>query len=218
MGPLSLPTWDEREEIAPLDVTLLQSKRLADIRKPREEQRPDKADFLGVYDSRVLEERVASTQKEDTSLAKRFSLKKKTKIKAESHEATTASGELPDDFFPDYKIGSHTYLNVLRFPKVQYFVRLKRIFRTTFSPSIALREAYFVNRVSRGQVDVVLGVEVDSSGRLAKLIVLRSSGVLAYDREGLRTVRDSAPFARPPQELLGSSRRLRMSWTFTTYL
>ena len=122
------------------------------------------------------------------------------------------------DFFPDIKRGNHTYLNVLRYPGVSYFVRLKRVFRTTFDPVPALRAYFSANRVARGSVDVVLAVSVNGQGNLAELFILRSSGIPSYDREAMRTVRASSPFARPPDKFLTDDGKLRMMWTFSVYL
>jgi TonB family protein len=122
------------------------------------------------------------------------------------------------DFFPDIRRGNHTYLNVLRYPGVSYFVRMKRAFRTTFDPISALRSYFSSNQVARGSVDVVLAVSVNEQGNLAELFVLRSSGIPSYDQEALRTVRASSPFARPPEKFLADDGALRMMWTFSVYL
>jgi TonB family protein len=124
---------------------------------------------------------------------------------------------LPGDFFPDYKVGNKTYLNVLRFPKIGYFVRLKKIFYTTWNPRPALMAAG-ANLISRGQVEVKLAVTIDRNGNLAELFIVNSSGLPGYDHEAVRTIRDSSPFAAPPSELLDENGALRMLWTFTVYM
>jgi len=133
---------------------------------------------------------------------------------------------LSDDFFPDYKVGDRTYLNVLKYPKIGYFVRMKKIFRTTFNPGPAIRQSLL--SISKGQIEVVLGVTIDKSGKLSDLMVIRSSGNPAYDQEAQRTIRDSSPFAAPPAEFIKGVNSLgrasdgpgvlRMAWTFTVYL
>lgn len=131
--------------------------------------------------------------------------------------APGASGAM-DDFYPDFRRGAHTYLNVLRYPGVEYFVRMKRAFKIAFNPEPSLREHFSRNIVTRGSVDVVLGVSVAPDGRLSELFVFRSSGIHAYDEEALRTVRVSAPFSSPPSKFLADDGLLRMSWTFSVYL
>jgi len=122
------------------------------------------------------------------------------------------------DYYPDYKIGARTYLNVLRYPDVEYFVRMKRQFKMTFNPVPPLREYFANNRVTKGSIEVVLAVSVDSDGNLKELFVLNSSGAQPYDHEAMRTIRASAPFATPPDKFLEDDGMLRMSWTFTVYL
>jgi TonB family protein len=146
------------------------------------------------------------------------------KAKEKSNEATAllnSKGGTPgvsDDFYPDFKYGNRTYINVLRYPDVEYFVRLKRIFKMTWNPVPALRHDMQTMTVSRGAVSVVLGVSVDGKGELAELFILRSSGLPAYDDEALRTVRSSAPFSSPPEKFLKDNGVLRMSWTFVIYI
>ena len=123
-----------------------------------------------------------------------------------------------EDFFPDYKVGSHTYLNVQAHPDVGYFVRLKKVFRTTFNPVPALSSYFATNRVARGRVEVVVAITVDAKGNLEELFVVQDSGIRNYNDEVLRTVRDSSPFAAPPQKLLADDFKLRMAWAFTVYL
>lgn len=131
---------------------------------------------------------------------------------------TVSIGSGGGDYFPDIKVGEHTYLNVLRYPDISYFVRLKRVFRMTFDPGASLRDYFSANRIARGSVEVVLAVSLNGSGDLAELFVLKSSDIPGYDQEAMRTVRASAPFSKPPDKFLASDGVLRMMWTFTVYL
>lgn len=135
----------------------------------------------------------------------------------ESKAASGAQAAL-QDYYPDYKLGTKTYLNVLRYPDVDYFVRMKRQFKMTFNPVAPLQQYFSMNRVTRGSVEVVLAVSVGPEGNLTELFVLNSSGIPGYDREAMRTIKSSAPFAAPPSRFLADDGLLRMSWTFTVYL
>lgn len=234
---------EEKKDEA-VELTLLNPElphQIADIEEPPVQEKPKQPNFLGIYDSRVEEETVAVTPPQPAQKGGGEKGAEKTQEKSkkseesgpklaqrppeEVKEAETTNGAeegeswsqaYPEDYFPDYKVGPHTYLNVLRFPKIGYFVRLKKVFRTTFDPVPALRQQAY--QISKGQVEVVLGVTVAPDGRLDHLVLISSSGLPLYDEEALRTIRDSAPFAAPPKELLDGSGKLRMSWTFTVYL
>src|SRR3989338_2737695 len=190
--------------------------RLADISPPDIESRPENAQLLGQYDSSVEQEQVSTGQKKETdSGEERDETSQKNeraqpknekpqlfqvnpKLFARNERASAPQAE----FYPDFRVGAKTYLNVLRYPDVDYFVRLKRVFKTTWNPEPALRQDFLNNQVARGSVEVVLGVSVDQKGELAELFVLRSSGMPAYDQEALRTIRASSPFSLPPQKFL----------------
>lgn len=147
---------------------------------------------------------------------------KEPTIKHERNEVSSgpirAEDGMPEDYYPDFKIGAHTYVNVLRYPDVEYFVRLKRIFKMTWDPVTALRREVANLSVSRGMVSCVLAVSVDKEGGLSELFVLKSSGLHIYDDEALRTIKASSPFSAPPEKFLKDDGLLRMSWTFVVYL
>lgn len=126
--------------------------------------------------------------------------------------------EFVHDFMPNLKIGDKTYLNAMAFPDVQYFTRLKRIFRLRFNPGPPLRGYFAGNRVVSGSVNVTMAVTVAANGQLKDLFVVKSSGIPSYDAEALRTVRESSPFSAPPAKIMDKDGTLRMSWSFVTYL
>lgn len=218
--------------------------RIADIDEPEVQKRPKKPKFIGMYDSSVSEETVADGRvgtgsrgegkrgdglKRGSKQKKAVAERGKKKLFAfdknifeekskNAMEEGSEGGSPSGDFFPDFRRGNRTYLNVERYPGVDYFVRLKRAFRITFNPEPSLRDYFSSNRVSRGSVDVVIGVSVSRAGELAEIFVFRSSGIPSYDEEALRTIRASAPFSKPPEKFTDDDGLLRMSWTFTVYL
>lgn len=206
--------------------------QIADILPPLKEEKPDQTKFLGMYDMKTPEESVATTpmERKRTSAHDPLTMDQKREDKSLSEKSIVHSplsmvpksvspqDFLPEDFYPDFHKGVHTYLNVLRFPDIQYFVRLKKVFKMTFNPISPLREAYFHNQIIGGKIETVLGVAIDSNGDLAEIFVFRESGIHDFDSEALRTIKASAPFSKPPSKLLDKEGLLRMSWTFTVYL
>jgi TonB family protein len=232
-------------EVIPIDLKSIDARdlRIADIDKPDLDKKPDKPKFLGMYDSSVKEESVATgavaKKGGDGRAQKRPQAQEAGPLRSEKapkkdifavnrkdfQEGKDGSGKRSGDsaspsgdFFPDFKRGARTYLNVLRYPDVDYFVRMKRAFRMTFNPAPSLSNYFSSNHVSVGSVEVVLGVSVDKNGELSELFVFRSSGIAGYDEEALRTVRASSPFSTPPSKFVDDDGILRMSWTFTVYL
>ncbi|MBN1282721.1 MAG: energy transducer TonB [Proteobacteria bacterium] len=226
-----------KEELIPVEfVSEPRGKlRLADIEKPDVEMRPKKTKFLGMYDSAVQEEMVGVARRPGKTGEKGRPKPRPVKPEPAARDRIFAfdssifdgkrlpekpdgsGGGAMDDFYPDLRRGPHTYLNVLRYPEVEYFVRLKRAFKVAFNPEPSLRAHFSMNQVARGSIDVVLGVSVDRTGDLAELFIFRSSGIPSYDTEALRTVRASSPFSSPPEKFMDDN-LLRMTWTFTVYL
>ncbi len=212
------------EESPAVEIMLLnRTHQIADIEPPEKEQRPKEAKFVGIYDSTVEKEQVAALQSKPSSPRQAPTGSSRVNEHPMAHRSPSLNetdyfNPVPGDFFPDYKKGDRTYLNVLRFPQVEYFVRLKKIFRTTFDPVPSLRASMMTTQISKGQVEVRLAVSIDRFGNLDELFVINSSGLPLYDTEAKRTIKASSPFARPPAALLDTASKLRMVWTFTVYL
>jgi TonB family protein len=246
-----IPNTARDDSLNPIEVFLDKPEKgwkIADIPEPGVQQKPDKSEFLGMYDQSVKEETVANgdqkaergDQKSETRGQKSDNKGQRTETMSKrlhdfdkdiftmkgpsSNDGTAVSSgdgsfsSVPEDFYPDYKKGDHTYINVLRYPDVEYFVRLKRMFKMTWDPVTALRRDVSALSVSRGIVSCVVAVSVDKGGSLSELFVLKSSGIANYDSEAIRTVRASSPFSSPPEKFLKDDGLLRMSWTFIIYL
>lgn len=222
-----------------IEIELKQEPRkIADILPPKEEKRPEDARHIGVFNSTVEDETVAAETirapgrpvtrggegmeevKKKLSEYDFFKTERKEK-KREAEKAKPSlalNKEIPEDFYPDYKRGEHTYINVLKHPDVSYFVRLKRVFKLAWDPTPVLMRGRMAGEVSRGSIKVVLGLTIGRTGEMKELFVINGSGIEDYDNEALRAVRASAPFSAPPERLLAADKTLRIAWTFIVYL
>jgi TonB family protein len=230
--PLHIQEDADPEEAA-IDLTLLHKTKIADIAPPKKEEEPDQYDFIGMHDSKVAEEQVAvrknhpgdrlpEGKKEEGAGQKKSPQELYAMRMAEQEKSKQGSefppGTLPEDFFPDYKVGPHTYLNMKRFERTSYIVRMMKSFKMTWNPYPAIRSHQYAGEISQGIVKVVLGITLDEQGGLASLGIIQSSGLNQYDQEALRTVRDSAPFAAPPDWMKGPDGKARIGWGFAFHL
>lgn len=155
-------------------------------------------------------------QKESQKYEDRFEAPQENTLDSLQASIGSPTGGNTDDFLPDYKVGNRTYLNTLANPNIAYYVELRRKFRFAFNPIPVLRR--YPNMISQGQIATVWGVSVNAEGQLASLTLLRGSGLDAYDNEARRTISSSAPFSKPPTNLLTNDGQLHMAWTFVVYL
>lgn len=179
---------------------------------------PFTKDSLYAIDPNLFAMKQPTKQKLDNNLESVAPRKRSTPRTAVSSTMNVESqAYLSEDYYPNYNFGAHTYVNVLRYPDVEYFVRLKRAFKQTWNPVPAVQQYFASGGAKANSIAVVLAVSVDPSGNMSELFVLKSSGSGQYDQEALRTVRANAPFSAPPQNILKNN-LLRMSWTFVVYL
>lgn len=226
-----------KEEIMEVDLLKDKDWSIADIPRPKFEKRPKKAKHLGVHDQTVEEEMVADStprapgrpasrggegmDKIKESFTKSRHEERETIRLTEREKEPAQLGSfraVPEDYYPDYKRGPHTYINVQKHMDVAYFVMLKRIFKLAWDPTHALRSHFMAGEVSRGKIRVVLGLTINKSGGLSEVFVINSSGLKRYDREAMRAVQASAPFRSPPQKFVAKDGLLRISWAFVVYL
>lgn len=226
-----------KEEIVMVDLTK-DDWKIADIKPPKEE-RPENSHHLGMYDSKTEKEMVSDKivrapgrpetrggkgidnyKKDLDKIFEDSKMKGPKKIVKKSKDRISEpfATRMPEDFYPDYKRGPHTYINVLKHPDVTYFVMLKRVFKLAWDPTSALmRHRAIGGQVSRGSIKVVLGISINKTGAMEELFVINGSGLSEYDAEALRAVKASAPFSAPPTKLMTDG-TLRLTWTFIVYL
>lgn len=127
-----------------------------------------------------------------------------------------------ESLFSDVRIGEKKYVNIFGHPKIPYFIRMRKLFKQTWNPMKILTEEY-ANSVSLpSQLETKVIFQVGESGKIHELKVFHSSGNLRFDNEALRTVRESAPFPPPPEELLSldgkEDDRLGLLFSFIVFL
>ena len=235
---LQFPPASKPREVVEVSLVPSKPRKIADLDPPLTDAVPEHADIAALYNQKVKTETVArspiAAPHGQAGEGAPPRAPKRPRPQPADREGTSALGMPPDktapakpaasrfgkpgfseDFFPDYKVGAHTYVNALRYPNISYFVELKRRFTTAFNPVRALR----ANRAALAgrSIEVVLGVTADSHGNLSEGFVIRPSAISEYDDTALRAVRSSAPFRSPPSALLDETGLLRMSWTFTVY-
>ena len=210
------------KEKPPIWIDLKKDKKyqIADIEKPNQEQKPQDSSLLGMYDSSVTHEQVSVSETRKGQVGEQNRQQKRegegTRRAGEGGQAQALTPSTSSEFYPDIRRGNKTYLNVLRYPEVQYFVQLKKIFRTTWNPNGVITWNDW-RSVDSDKIEVILGISIDASGKLAELFIAQASPFPLYDNEGLRAVRSSAPFAAPPAKFLTKDGLLHIAWTFSFY-
>lgn len=220
----------QKEQVIQVDLGK-QKLQIADILPPAVEKVPEKTKHMGLYNSKVEEETVATDIPRAPGRPKTRGGEGAEAIKKEAKGMTAAKpkklrdpeadmykqqegfGKMPEDFYPDYKRGGHTYLNVLKHPDAAYFVMMKRVLKLAWDPTHVLMNHSEILR--NGRVRVVLGIAIDQRGNLSELFVIKGSGLGEYDDEALRAVKVSAPFNSPPKNFTENDGILRITWTFT---
>ncbi len=106
------------------------------------------------------------------------------------------------DHLDDVADGDETSLNAKKWVHASFFNRLKRAVRQNWDPGTVWRRLDPSGQV-HGFKTRVTGVRVSltTTGQLAKVVVVQSSGVSALDDEAVKAFNGAAPFVNPPKEL-----------------
>ncbi len=210
------------KEIAQEDLEVtLQGKQIADIAPPEREERPERARFYGLYDSRAFEEQVAPSPYLPPAQRRIIAgsdgrdrptdeegIGRRPEGGAESREeGEDLYSVLPEEFFPDLKMGDRTYLSVQRNDRLQYFVRMKKIYKMTWDPIAAIRRSMVFQQIFVAELTAAVAFSIDREGNLKRAFLARSSGIPEYDQEAIRVVTASAPYEVPPDFLLAMDGR-----------
>ena len=126
-------------------------------------------------------------------------------------------GNATNEYFPEIPKGDGTYINADAFEHTGYYLEMKRKIQLTWNPQRILRRLW-MSGVMRERHDLrtLLGVTLLANGELFQTVVLESAGrgFEDVDQEAVRAFRSSAPFTRPPRELLSPDQKLRFEFGF----
>ncbi len=139
---------------------------------------------------------------------------KKQAIVGKSVALESDNTDIPENF----KYGKYTYLNIKRYPDVEYFIDLKKRFEAEWEPVSTLRNDLQGNMCQGRAFSTVIGVGAKDTGDVTEVFVLKSSGLPSYDSEAIRTIRALGILPAPTENLLEKGGILRMAWTFVVYL
>jgi TonB family protein len=131
-------------------------------------------------------------------------------MKSEAMESQLAPSR---GFLEKLKRGEELKVNAFRHDASGFVSRMKRKIQVTWNPrsSVSSEMARF-NRIT-----VTLGIVLSRKGELLDLWIIQPSFFEAYDKEALRTIRESVPFPNPPEYLVQEDGKIYMPWSFLLY-
>ncbi len=239
----------ENIEVSYLDETeaaneiakIRRAKQIVDQDVRLNDEKDEKAKYLGAFDQKVLEETKAERSGElkntagggktpEKSREKEIagelpSLKKLTPSFQSKHESPF-QGEGPnegeasqtDDHLENVKSGLQTLLSTREFVYFSYYSRIKRQIRQHWEPGVRekVKIIYKQGRniaSAKDRVTQVL-VTLDKDGSLIKVEVLSPSGVHDLDAAAIEAFEAAAPFPNPPKGIIEGDGTIKIRWDF----
>lgn len=115
----------------------------------------------------------------------------------------------------DVEVGARTVMNADRHRFADFFLRVKRDLEVHWDPAgVYRRNDPSGERFGVKDRYTVLLVTLDPAGALVKMVTSRPSGLDFLDEEARRAFRLAAPFANPPQGLIGKDGNIRFEFGF----
>jgi TonB family protein len=111
--------------------------------------------------------------------------------------------------------GDTTLVNSRSFKYWDFFQRVKERVRSEWNPADTYRARDPYGKVY-GSKDrlTVLGIVLDADGRVARIEVVRESGLPFLDHEAMRAFREAGPFPNPPSGLADERGRIAFHFGF----
>lgn len=160
----------------------------------RAEESPDKDGFRDVDISRELQE-----------------------LNRLNDGVSTVGQALPNDV----RIGSFTALNTDRYLFYTFYARIEESIRFRWESRVeqAIRSLGPAAMVNLGNRDWVTNVEflLDSDGYVKKALIMKESGVTAFDASAVRAFQEAAVFPNPPQEMIQDDGFIHLKFSFTVH-
>ncbi|MGA0164411.1 MAG: energy transducer TonB family protein [Bdellovibrionota bacterium] len=220
--------WSQPERVAEQSFPMIELRFLNEVETFQEESlvAPDDASFTSTKNLKTAEETSPDLETHDLiqapSMSARpriesFSLSEADKIEmqqmivqAETFEAKLAPSK---GFIERLRRGEDLKVNAFRYDTNGYVSRMKGKIGVTWNP----RSTYSLEMTKFDRVIVTLGIVLSKEGELLDLWIIQPSFFEAYDREALRTVRESVPFPNPPDYLVQDDGKIYMPWSFLLY-
>lgn len=128
---------------------------------------------------------------------------------------STVGQALPNDV----RIGSFTALNTDRYLFYTFYARIEESIRFRWESRVeqAIRSLGPAAMVNLGNRDWVTNVEflLDSDGYVKKALIMKESGVVAFDSSAVRAFQEAAVFPNPPQEMIQEDGFIHLKFSFT---
>lgn len=196
-------TFQEESLVAPEDASFTSTKNL----KTAEETSPDlRTHSITQAPSMSTRPRLESFS---LSEADKASLQQ-IPVQSEPTEAKLSPSK---GFLERLSRGEDLKVNAFRYDTSGYLNRMKRKIQVTWNP----KSTYSIEMTKFDRVTVTLGIVLSQEGELLDLWVIQPSFFEAYDREALRTIRESIPFPNPPDYLIQDDGKIYMPWSFLLY-
>ncbi len=213
------------------------AKQIAESEKSTDEREPEKKAFLGERSQRVQKESKAaivksfkvaqgsasqsagaeSEQKPPLDIS---ALGLKANLIPLGHLAPGSRGQVAssNDYLKGVSIGAQTLLNTKEYVYFSFYQRVRKQLEQYWEPS--LRDKLF-KMVARGRTIASetehatrLYVVLDAVGKIRKIQVKGTSGVMDLDDAAVEAFNKAGPFPNPPQGLTDQEGIVRIEWEF----
>lgn len=122
-----------------------------------------------------------------------------------------------ENMVPEVRTGTETRLNARRHQYAGYISHVHRrihaLWAHGYLMSLDLRFD-LTDPQSNRTLETVLEIVVDASGDIARVNIVRTSGVTAYDGEAVSIVHQIGPLRAPPAAILSDNGNAYIHWTF----
>jgi outer membrane biosynthesis protein TonB len=153
---------------------------------------------------------------DDADAARRLAEKQRSKRPGKFSERLGRIQSALENFIPEVRPGNQTALNTRAAPFAAFIARMHRNIHELWGFGFLedLDRQPMSNPLNNPSLITKLEIVLNGDGTIAKVTIIKASGIVQYDVAAIDAVYSAGPYADPPREIRSANGKIYIHWTF----
>jgi TonB family protein len=153
---------------------------------------------------------------DDAEAARRLAEKQRSKRPGKFSERLGRIQSALENFIPEVRPGNQTALNTRAAPFAAFIARMHRNIHELWGFGFLedLDRQPMSNPLNNPALMTKLEIVLNGDGTIAKVTIIKASGLVQFDVAAIDAVYSAGPYADPPREIRSANGKIYIHWTF----